>query len=126
MTTVVSFVRVSRHLQHCSRSTKAKVLTQEGISKWKIINRIHPSALKIFTLTPMVKIVRNVRSLHLLSSFYFVNFDPVHYCIINKTQFLLQMLTSASSSGPAAMVRPVRPWPYQFSREKKWRRFDSN
>ena len=27
------------------------------------------------------------------------------------------------TSGPAAMVRP---WPYQFLREKKWRRFDSN
>ena len=33
---------------------------------------------------------------------------------------------TTQNSGPAAMVRPVRPWPYQFLREKKWRRFDSN
>ena len=29
-------------------------------------------------------------------------------------------------SGPAAKVRPVRPWPYQFLKGKKWRRLDSN
>ena len=28
-------------------------------------------------------------------------------------------------TGPAAMVRPVRPWLYQFFREKKWRHLDS-
>ena len=28
--------------------------------------------------------------------------------------------------GPAAKVRLVRPWPYRFLREKKWRRLDSN
>ena len=29
-------------------------------------------------------------------------------------------------AGPAAMVRLVRPWPYRFLKEKKWRRLDSN
>ena len=32
----------------------------------------------------------------------------------------------AIKTGPAAKVRPVRPWPYRFLREKKWRRLDSN
>ena len=31
-----------------------------------------------------------------------------------------------NSAGPAAMLRPVRPWPYRFLREKKWRCLDSN
>ena len=29
-------------------------------------------------------------------------------------------------SGPAATVWPVRPWPYRFFEEEKWRRLDSN
>ena len=38
----------------------------------------------------------------------------------------LAMFGSSVCSGLAAMVRPVRPWPYQFLMEKKWRRLDSN
>ena len=34
--------------------------------------------------------------------------------------------TETIQAGPAAKVRPVRPWPYRFLREKKWRRLDSN
>ena len=35
-------------------------------------------------------------------------------------------LGSHNFAGPAAKVRPVRPWPYRFLREKKWRHLDSN
>ena len=44
---------------YCSRSTKAKVLNQEGISTWKIINKKQHSVLKIFTLMK----IKNVRLL---------------------------------------------------------------
>ena len=49
---------------------------------------------------------------------------------VNKPRIMIDYFDAGigniDTSGPAAMVRPVRPWPYQFLREKKWRRFDSN
>ena len=36
-----------------------------------------------------------------------------------KENRLAKVVPGLSESGPAAMVRPVRPWPYRFLREKK-------
>ena len=37
-----------------------------------------------------------------------------------------RLMITQTTTGPAAKVRPVRPWPYQFLRENKWRCLDSN
>ena len=38
----------------------------------------------------------------------------------------MSLLLYQCGAGPAATVRPVRPWPYRFFEEEKWRRLDSN
>ena len=64
------------------RSTKAKrESTQVGIST--ISNRKQPSALQIFTLTPVVKLIKNVRSLQWPKYFPWNTFKlwSLHYII---------------------------------------------
>ena len=53
--------------------------------------------------------------------------------VFDNTKYMLILISGPTSTnfydhatGPAAKVRPVRPWPYRFLREKKWRHLDSN
>ena len=55
-----------------------------------------------------------------------LNCDCVLFFFALDVEILLPCLYKVIIAGPAAKVRPVRPWPYRFLREKKWRRLDSN
>ena len=46
--------------------------------------------------------------------------------IKHPTYSTSRTLNGISQAGQAAMVRPVRPWPYRFLRGEKWRRLDCN
>ena len=53
----------------------------------------------------------------------FAKFVPQEKCFF---QLPVQNLSNGINAGPAATVRPVRPWPYRFLEGEKWRRLDSN